>query len=483
MQMRRAVTAQFFGIIGLISLTACKGPLKEIQFVAPAGTQIEYSINAGASPGQLVLPSGSEAPSRQTVAINAEAESVTLVIRHPFKKQAGSPDLKIKIEASSGSREGFEPGDVETQVRLRARDAEPNGFQDARCGNLVRASGGKGSLTVEILPPTTPGDCEDKALRNADPRWIGRGRDVADGLNYFSQKDDARMGQDFVTEFNGKNRQHLVRDAVALPYLQGIMNRIAANSDAPHVRPQVHLINANVVNAFALPGGAVYVFRGIMESVRDEGELIGILGHEWGHVTARHGTRNVTRAINGQLAFFTIALAAELAASKSDEKDKAVARAAATVAQLAAYVGSQYYVMAGSREAEEQADTLGAQYAYRIGFAPDGIGNFFAAMLANHGPRTWLEDMFASHPDHGARVDANKANITSFYPEDAMKLPADTLAFHNVRTSMVASLPPMLSGKQANDMLALQFLETNRKVAYDEINQFFVAEGSKRASP
>ena len=93
-------------------------------------------------------------------------------------------------------------------------------------------------------------------------------------------------------------------------YLQRQMDKIANVADVPrtshkknnigqemNIRPKVHVVNADVLNAFALPGGNIYVFRGLLERAESIDSVMGVLGHEWAHVTARHGTKNVSRSI------------------------------------------------------------------------------------------------------------------------------------------------------------------------------------------
>jgi predicted Zn-dependent protease len=75
------------------------------------------------------------------------------------------------------------------------------------------------------------------------------------------------------------------------------MERIAAGSEIPNLKPRVFVINANVLNTFALPGGNVYVFRGLIDSAQSEAEVMGVLGHEWAQVTARYGTKGMSKTI------------------------------------------------------------------------------------------------------------------------------------------------------------------------------------------
>jgi hypothetical protein len=444
-------------------LAACEGEVKQITFIAPPGSVIEYRLVPTGAGGSITLKTNQE-----TVQVNAKAEMLEVSAFHAEGALRGSPVLRAEITQSASSG-AFDPKVSKTMLSS-SRAGNAAGAVEVRCKNLIDANGAEGSVVVSLQPPLSIGDCEDKAMRQQDPLWAGKGRGVGEGFNYFDESDDHSMGREFVNDFNAKNGNLLVRDRQVQPYLQGLMNDIAAKSDAPHIRPLVHFINADVVNAFALPGGPIYVFRGIMEYVRDEHELVGILGHEWAHVAARHGTRNVSKAINGQIAMITAAIALQVAAGNASEKDRKKAELIATAATLAAYGTTQYLVMAGGRDAEREADMLGAQYAYRIGYRPNGIADFFAALARDGGGgRTWLDSLFASHPEHSERVNNNQHAIASYFPGDAMSLPAQGGSYRNTLLAM-RDLPPMLSGQEANKVLALKFVKTNQDVAHKAIS-------------
>lgn len=453
-------------LVSLVSvLTACKAEMKDLLLVAPEGSTLEVRI-LPQNITQTLTGTGKEV----RVSVNAEVEQIVLLATHAENAQMGSPTLKVELSPSGAGKE-FEPHVDKTSLS----PARSNGAESfaAECKNLVSASGQGGMVAIEVRPPLTVGDCEDKNLRLLDPLYSGRNRKVGEGSNYFSEADDRRMGMDFVRDFQNKNGHLIVRDQSVQNYLDSMMTKIAINSDAPDVKPQVHFVNADIVNAFALPGGPVYVFRGIMESVRDEHELIGILGHEWAHVAARHGTKNVTRAINGQIAVLTAVIALEMyKLSKYDESYRRRVRASliADAAKVATLVGSQLILMGGSRDAEREADQLGAQYAYRIGFNPLGIGDFFDALARGGSSSVAIESLLSSHPDHRERVDNNAELVRKYFPGNSLGLPRGSAEFASVRDSL-KYLPPMVRGQEANRAIARGFLETNQELSYKEVNR------------
>src|SRR5262245_35793094 len=106
----------------------------------------------------------------------------------------------------------------------------------------------------------------------------------------------------------GEQQDGLVRkemgvyaDAALQEYISGIGMRLAANSDRPNLPWHFTVVDTPAVNAFALPGGYIYITRGILPYLQDEAQLAGVLGHEIGHVTARHAAQQYSRSIGAEL--------------------------------------------------------------------------------------------------------------------------------------------------------------------------------------
>lgn len=468
---KRLYLAPTFGLLAL-TLAGCKAKIRELELIAPEGTQVQYQLDGSTAASVTLSGNAGNLLPIQRVPVQAEAEVLSITITHPELRERGAPQLKLTL-TNGASQDYFTPARSETHLRLK----DGREIADVTCGNLIQTSAHNGSLRINITPPVSVGDCDDESLRQHDPRWSGKPRGVGNGSNFYSATEEYGMGEEFVREFNSKNRSHLVWDSQAQPYLQRLMERIAAVSDSPQVKPRVHLINADVVNAFALPGGAVYVFRGLIDQARDENELIGVLGHEWAHVSARHGTRNITRAVKVQAGALVAAVVLELAIQSKKKDEDSTKRSVTsrlleehsfeTMVALTSVVG-QGIILHGSREQEAEADRLGSQYAYRIGFLPNGIGKFFA----NLGPdsSSGLMNLLSDHPDHESRVRENESEIAAFYPNDALTLPATTHSFLGLREAL-RSLPPMVVGKEANQMLGLQFVEMSRGLAEKQVRK------------
>lgn len=155
-------------------------------------------------------------------------------------------------------------------------------------------------------------------------------------------------------------RQPLLRDARAAAYLQKIGQRLARESERAGLRFSFKILESDDVNAYALPGGFVYVTRGLLEMVGEEAELAGALAHEIGHIAARQHAGKIRRSQLASLgvSFLGPALGGGL-------------RAAATV--RGARSGSQGFFMRFSREDEREADRIGAKLLYDAGYDPEGM--------------------------------------------------------------------------------------------------------------
>ncbi|AKU90444.1 M48 family metallopeptidase [Vulgatibacter incomptus] len=151
-----------------------------------------------------------------------------------------------------------------------------------------------------------------------------------------------------------------------------------------------------VINAFALPGGHIYVYSGLITAARSEAELASVLGHEVGHVTERHAAKSLGTAY-GLEALSTVALG----------------KKPGTVTQIASGIAAQGYMSRHSRDAERDADTKGLDYLIRAGYDAKAMPRFFQELVRVSGKSSSLEQFFASHPDPAERAKTLEASIRS----------------------------------------------------------------------
>ena len=183
-------------------------------------------------------------------------------------------------------------------------------------------------------------------------------------------------------------------------YVDSVGQRLARQSELPDLKFTFTVLNSDVTNAFALPGGYVYVTRGLISLASNEAELAGVLGHEVGHVTARHTAQRYSRAVATGIAATAVGVLESIFLGTN------------VVGQVGAQAG-QLYLAGYSRDQEFEADTLGVRYLGRSGYSPTAMSTFLAklqaesaltAQLAGKPGSTNDFDIMATHPRTQDRV-------------------------------------------------------------------------------
>lgn len=212
-------------------------------------------------------------------------------------------------------------------------------------------------------------------------------------LNFYAQAREIRMGEEAA---GGIVRKVGLYDDPALQaYVAGIGRRLAAVSERPELPWSFQVLDDAAVNAFALPGGYVYVTRGILAYLGSEAELATVMGHEIGHVTARHGVNQLSKQM-------LAAAGLALLVSRKDEKLAGVSAVGLGLASLK-----------NSRDDERQADRLGLRYAQRSGYDARASLEVFslldqAAKVATAGK---LPSWLSTHPAADARRQRLEAQL------------------------------------------------------------------------
>jgi len=181
-------------------------------------------------------------------------------------------------------------------------------------------------------------------------------------------------------------------------YVSGIGMKMAKASERPNLPWEFHVVNDASVNAFALPGGFIYVTRGLMTSINDEAELATVIGHEIGHVTNRHSVQQISKA---QVAQLGLGLGSILSSD--------VARVAGLASQGLSVLFLKY-----SRDAENQADLAGFRYALNQNYDVREMSNVFETLdrISNAtGGGGRLPEWLATHPNPGTRIQNTQARL------------------------------------------------------------------------
>jgi predicted Zn-dependent protease len=188
---------------------------------------------------------------------------------------------------------------------------------------------------------------------------------------FMSEEDEKRVGAEehpkILEQFGGE-----YGDARLKSYVRAIGKKLAAVSEVPDLPYRFTILNDEKVNAFALPGGYVYLTRGLLALAENEAEMAGVLAHEIGHITARHSAQRYSTAQATNIGLTVLGVLGSVAGLPSG---------IGQVASLGANAAIQGY----SRGQELQADMLGVRYMTRIGYSPDGMTGFFRKLNAHSG--------------------------------------------------------------------------------------------------
>jgi len=208
-------------------------------------------------------------------------------------------------------------------------------------------------------------------------------------LMLLSEADEVKLGRE--TDVQVVQGYGLYEDPKLLPYINDICQRLGRISHRPNLAYQFKILDASVVNAFAVPGGYVYFTRGILATVNSEAELAGLMGHEIGHITARHSAKQYSKA---QLAQLGLGVGTILIDSP--------------ILSGFAQLGVGMLFLRFSRDNERQADDLGVEYSSKAGYDATQMASFFETLeRMNPGSdRSGLPGWFSTHPGPENRVEA-----------------------------------------------------------------------------
>ena len=201
------------------------------------------------------------------------------------------------------------------------------------------------------------------------------------------------------------NQYGMYPDEALQKYLSEKGKEIAKVSHRPDLDFQYKVIDSDVVNAFAIPGGYVYFTRGIMAHFNSEAQLMGVLGHETGHVTARHSAQQYTSQTFSQIGLVIGMIAFP--------KFQQFGNAAST--------GLQLMFLKNSRDHETQADKLGVDYSSRLGYDAKDMADFFKTLGrlgAGDDGKQQIPSFLSTHPDPGDRFNNVKAMATAYQTQN-----------------------------------------------------------------
>ena len=253
--------------------------------------------------------------------------------------------------------------------------------------------------------------------------------DFRPGFNLFSPAQDVEVGRKASSEV--KSQLPLIRDAQVVRYVNDLGKRLATfapnQPDGVKYAWTFNVVNSSDINAFALPGGFIYVNRGAIEAAQDEAQIAGVLAHEEGHVVMRHGTHQASQMVLVQA---PLSILGGLLGQSSSLGSQ--------LAQLGIGFGVNSILLRNSRSAESQADEVGTYILYQSGYDPYGMAQFFEIIQKKYPQRTI--QFLSDHPNPGNRIQNVDEEIPKLGPKKDWK--TDSPEFEAVKRRLQSMPPP-----------------------------------------
>ena len=258
----------------------------------------------------------------------------------------------------------------------------------------------------------------------AAPQLLEARVEPTHGFNMFSAQEEVQAGQQAAAEIP-KQLPVLPDSNPVSQYISRLGKELASHAPGEKWPYSFHVVNQKEINAFALPGGPVFVNIGTIQAADNEAELAGVMAHEISHVVQRHGTRAASKQMAAQL---PLAILGGLFGRG----------ALAQAAQLGLSFGAGSYLLKNSRTSESEADLLGTDIMYDTGFDPHAMAVFFAKTQEQGGSRG--PQFLSDHPDPGNRAQAVSKEVATL-PRKT-KYRTDSADFLNVKRE-VAGMQPL----------------------------------------
>jgi predicted Zn-dependent protease len=308
-------------------------------------------------------------------------------------------------QQQSGAQQGSTPP-AQQPSTAPSGTATPGGATPGTDPSTTSASASsaqqQGAVQQADKPVEQPTDPNVKAGSKADVSAIGNRTSVGHGLNFYSLEHEIALGKQLSAEV--ERQAKFINDPVVVEYVNRVGQNLVRNSDA-QVPFTIKVIDSDVVNAFALPGGFFYVNSGLILHADEESELAGVMAHEIAHVCARHGTKQATKGEIAQLAMIPAMIFIPY-----------------TLAGYAIYQGMQFAIpmafLQFTRTDEKEADYLGLEYMYKAGYDPNAFVAFFEKVASDEKkqPGT-IPKIFSTHPPTPDRIEASQKEIATVLPQ------------------------------------------------------------------
>jgi beta-barrel assembly-enhancing protease len=249
------------------------------------------------------------------------------------------------------------------------------------------------------------------------------------GFDLFSAQEEVQAGKEAAAQIP-KQLPLLPDSDPVVKYVQQLGADLAAHAPGEKWPYNFHVVNQKEINAFALPGGAVYVNVGTIQAADKEAELAGVMAHEISHVVQRHGTRAASKQMAAEL---PLALLGGVMGHG----------ALASMAAMGISFGAGSYLLHNSRQSEKEADLLGTDIMWETGFDPHAMAQFFAKLEKEGGARA--PQFLSDHPNPGNRVEYVSAEVRTL---SAKQYRSDSPEFLQIK-QLAARMKPLTADQIA----------------------------------
>ena len=249
---------------------------------------------------------------------------------------------------------------------------------------------------------------------------------VTPAYNNMTDKQEISLGREAAAQIEKEEKLKFIDNSFLQSYVHEVFHKTVKTCRRPNLPYSIKIVDTKVVNAFSLPGGIVYLNRGLMDFTQSEAELAGVLAHEAGHVVARHGANAICR-VNSADSLLSEASRLLLG---DDTPAKLLEQLGGPIAFMA--------LLKYSREQELEADLLGFYNMQRAGWSPNGMVTFFKRLEEKAGAES-LFTLTSTHPASSERLDQVTSEMRQFPPSD--RLVTDSDGFRAMQAEL-RQLPP-----------------------------------------
>jgi predicted Zn-dependent protease len=288
------------------------------------------------------------------------------------------------------------------------------------------------ALSISLsIGPALAANPQRPLKEKENPQLIGK-RDINKGqLNFYSLEKEVAIGRQMAAEVNRYSK--FLDDPIVLEFVNRVAQNIVINSDIK-VPVTVKVIDSSDINAFALPGGFLYVHRGLIEAADNEAELAGVIAHEAAHIAARHGVEQVSKG--NLLSWASLPLIF-------------LGGWGGFIINQAAGIAIPLTFLKFSRGAEKEADRLAAQYLWKTGYDPHSLITFFEKLQAKEKKKPGtLEKVFRSHPMTEDRIKEMRKLLERFPERSEYQINSSGFIAVKARVGTVSRLRRVVEEKE-----------------------------------